>query len=343
MGPDAFDYDLPPERIAHQPANERADSRMLIVGDTLEHTHVRTLVEVLPKGALVVVNASKVVPARLFAARGDGRSFELLLCAPGPGQGPGSTVRAWVRNAKRLRARDVLSVAGLQLRFEGHDDVDPRARTFVVEQGEVLAACHAEGAIPLPPYIARPEGPDAHDRDRYQTVFASAEGSVAAPTAGLHLDPSTVSALDPARITLHVGPGTFLPMEAQDVREHRVGSERFEVDETAATRIQAARDEGRPIVAVGTTVTRTLETLGLGGRAVEAGSGQTDLVITPGHRFEVVTHLLTNFHLPRSSLLMLVCSLGGRERVLAAYREAVTADYRFYSYGDCMLVCPPKT
>ena len=342
MGPEAFDFVLPPEQIAHAPAAERTASRMLVLGDTTRHAHVRDLPQHLPSDALVVVNASKVVPARLHATREDGREFELLLCAPGPGQGPGTAVKAWVRNAKKLKPGQHLSAGALVLRFEGADDIDPRARVFTVTEGDVLTACQGTGEIPLPPYIARPEGPDAADRERYQTVFASAAGSVAAPTAGLHFDEAMVAALKPAHVTLHVGPGTFLPMEAEDVRDHRVGAERFSIDAENAARIQEARDAGRPIVAVGTTATRTLETLGRAGGPLEASTGETDLMITPGHRFTVVTHLLTNFHLPRSSLLMLVCSLGGRERVLAAYEEAVREGYRFYSYGDCMLVCPSQ-
>lgn len=342
MGPEAFDFTLPPEQIAHAPAAERTASRMLVLGEDVTHRHARDLPGCLPEDALVVVNSSKVVPARLHTQRDDGRVFELLLCAPGAGQGPGATIKAWVRNAKKLRPGQCVRAGALTLQLEGTDDVDPRARVFTVLEGEVLTACQGMGEIPLPPYIPRPEGPDAHDRERYQTVFAQAAGSVAAPTAGLHFDQAMVDALDPARVTLHVGPGTFLPMEAEDVRDHRVGAERYAVDAHNAARIQAAREAGRPIVAVGTTATRTLETLGRDGGPVEAGQGETDMMITPGHRFQVVTHLLTNFHLPRSSLLMLVCSLGGRERVLAAYAEAVREGYRFYSYGDCMLVCPQK-
>lgn len=343
MGPQAYDFVLPPEQIAHAPAPERTASRMLVLGAEVGHRHVRDLLEVLPQDALVVVNTSKVVPARLHGTRGDGRRFEVLLCAPGAGQGPGTRVKAWVRNAKKLKPGQRLAFEGaLELAYVGPDDVDPRARVFEVTAGDVLAACEAKGEVPLPPYIARPEGPRPEDRDRYQTVFAAAAGSVAAPTAGLHLDDAMVERLKPAHVTLHVGPGTFLPMEAEDVRDHRVGAERYAIDAENAARIQAARDAGRPIVAVGTTATRTLETLGREGRPIEAGSGETDLMITPGHAFQVVTHLLTNFHLPRSSLLMLVCCLGGRERVLAAYEEAVREGYRFYSYGDCMLVCPQR-
>ncbi|MCR9164868.1 MAG: tRNA preQ1(34) S-adenosylmethionine ribosyltransferase-isomerase QueA [Nannocystaceae bacterium] len=344
MGPQDYDFTLPPEQIAHAPAPERTASRMLVLGAGVEHRHVRDLPDLLPPDALVVVNTSKVVPARLHGTRDDGRRFEVLLCAPAPGQGPGTRVTAWVRNAKKLQPGQRLAFRdALELAFVGRDALDPRARVFEVTAGDVLAACEAGGEIPLPPYIARPDGPHREDEERYQTVFAAAEGSVAAPTAGLHLDAAMVERLDPARVTLHVGPGTFLPMEADDVRDHRVGAERYAIEAHDAARIQAARDAGRPIVAVGTTATRTLETLGRDGRRIEAGAGETDLMITPGHRFEVVTHLLTNFHLPRSSLLMLVCCLGGRERVLAAYEEAVAQGYRFYSYGDCMLVGPAQS
>jgi S-adenosylmethionine:tRNA ribosyltransferase-isomerase len=338
VGPEAFDYVLPPEQIAQAPAAQRAQARLLRVGPPPLHTRVAQLPEHLPAGALVVLNHSKVVPARLTALRNDDRTFELLLSAPAAGQGPGTEVLAWVRGAKRLRPEDVLVVGDLALRYVGVDATDPRARRFVVHTGEVLAACRTHGEVPLPPYIARPGGPSADDRDRYQTVFAEPEGSVAAPTAGLHLERELLDAIDTVAITLHVGPGTFLPMEAPDVRAHRVGAERFEIDERAAGRIEAARVEGRPIVAVGTTVTRALESVVAQHGRVVSGASTTELVITPGFVFELVTHLMTNFHLPRSSLLMLVCSFAGRRRVLTAYEEAVAAGYRFYSYGDCMLV-----
>lgn len=339
MGPEAFDYLLPPEQIAQAPAPRRSEARLFVaLGERRAHATVAGLAEHLPAGALVVVNASKVVPARVHATREDGRVFELLVCDPAEGQGPGRRVRAWVRAAKRLHAGDVLGVGPLQLRLVGPDAVDPRARVFEVLAGEVLPALHAHGAVPLPPYVQRPAGPDALDRDRYQTVYAGPEGSVAAPTAGLHFEPEALARLDVAMLTLHVGPGTFLPMDVADVRAHRVGPERVRLDVEAAGRIAAARAEGRPIVAVGTTVTRALEGIAAETSSLRAFDGPIDLVITPGFRFRIVTHLLTNFHLPRSSLLMLVCSLAGRERVLSCYAEAVRAGYRFYSYGDCMLV-----
>ncbi|RMG99394.1 MAG: tRNA preQ1(34) S-adenosylmethionine ribosyltransferase-isomerase QueA [Deltaproteobacteria bacterium] len=344
MGPEDFDYDLPPERIAQHPAPERADARLLVVGSGLLDVRVRHLpdvaAEVFSARPLFVANDSRVVPARLEATRRrDGRTFELLLCAPAPGQRVGTEVAAWVRGAKRLREGDVLRAPGLALRLLGRDAVDPRARRFRVEEGEVLTALERGGRVPLPPYIARP--PDRRDEVRYQTIFARDPGSVAAPTAGLHFDENLRSTLDMVHVTLHVGPGTFLPIEAEDVREHKVGAERFRVSEEAASRIEAARAAGRPVVAVGTTVTRVLETVaGREDGRVVACEGTTDLVIVPGHRFRVIDALWTNFHLPRSSLLMLVCAFGGRERILAAYRHAVAAGYRFYSYGDAMLVLP---
>jgi len=340
MGPEAFDYALPPEQIAQEPAARRGDSRLLVcTGPAPVHARARALVEHLPADALVVVNASRVVPARLEATRGDGRAFELLLCAPAAGQGAGTTVRAWVRGAKKLRPGEALRAGGLSLRYEGPDEVDPRARRLLVTEGEVLPTLASHGALPLPPYIARPHGPAASDHERYQTVYARTEGSVAAPTAGLHLDREQLARLDVVELLLHVGPGTFLPMDVADVTLHRVGSERVTLTAAAAERIEAARAAGRPIVAVGTTTTRALE----GIAAAHDGQlppteGTTSLVIAPGFRFRVVTHLLTNFHLPRSSLLMLVCALAGRSRVLSWYREAVREGYRFYSYGDCMLV-----
>jgi S-adenosylmethionine:tRNA ribosyltransferase-isomerase len=216
-------------------------------------------------------------------------------------------------------------------------------------QGGLLAACEVAGEIPLPPYIeaARrqlPSPPAVDDRHRYQTVYATSPGAVAAPTAGLHFTPELLARLEAeghtiARITLHVGPGTFRPVTTADPSQHRLDAERFVVDAEAAARIRLAQDQGRPVVAVGTTVVRTLETLARRGPIV-AAAGSTDLLILPGDGFRVVTDLITNFHLPKSSLLMLVSAFAGRENVLAAYREAIHRGYRFYSYGDAMFIRP---
>jgi S-adenosylmethionine:tRNA ribosyltransferase-isomerase len=348
LRPADFDFELPPEQIAQQPPARRREARLLFVPSEgpVEHRRVAELGQLIarePRPPLIVVNDSRVVPARVYARRETGKRFELLIVDPAD-LGPGAKLRAWIRGAKKLRPGELLRVEGtdLSLRYAGRAAApDTRACTLEIVEGSLLPALEAAGELPLPPYIARPEGPSAADRERYQTVFARDRGSVAAPTAGLHFDRELLAGFDHVALTLHVGPGTFLPIEAEDVREHRVGRERYAISSEAAARIEAARSEGRPILAVGTTVTRTLESVAAahGGRVVP-GEGATELVITPGHRFLVVDRLLTNFHLPRSSLLMLVCSFGGRERVLAAYREAVAAGYRFYSYGDCMLVTP---
>lgn len=360
--PEAFAFELPAQLIAQEPAARRRDARLMVLAEGITHSRIDRLPEHLAAlGAtrpLVVLNHSAVVPARIFATRArDGRRFELLVCRPAPA-GPGHRILAWVRGAKKLRVGDVLQVGELVLRVPdaepatSPDPVDARARAFMIESGALLPALQAHGSLPLPPYVARPEGPTDADRTRYQTVFASQPGSVAAPTASLHFDEQMLGSLDTVSVCLHVGPGTFLPMDVDDVQAHRVGAERFEVDAAAVRTIAAAKAAGRRVIAVGTTVTRTLETLGArpGGlegaleEALRQPSGrllaETDLVIRPGFRFSVVDALMTNFHLPRSSLLMLVCSFGGRERVLGAYAEAVREGYRFYSYGDSMLVSP---
>lgn len=340
MGPELYDYELPQELVAQEPAARRGDARMMVLLGAGEpvHARARELPRHLDPRALVVVNDSRVVPARVHVTHA-GREMELLICDPRPGLAPGATFRAWVRGAKRLKAGDVVQHGEHVARYVEEDPVDPRARVFRVEAGEWMEVMRERGEIPLPPYIRRPQGPSTEDAVRYQTVYANQPGSVAAPTAGLHWEPEVLAQLDVVRLTLHVGPGTFLPLEAKDVRAHKVGAERIEVGEDAARRIAAAKAEGRPIVAIGTTVTRALEAVAQAhGGVVAPYAGETDLVITPGFSFKVIDALITNFHLPRSSLLMLVCSFGGRERVLAAYAAAVAERYRFYSYGDCMVL-----
>jgi S-adenosylmethionine:tRNA ribosyltransferase-isomerase len=320
------------------------------------HTFFGALGAFLRPRSLVVLNDTRVIPARLWAAKpGGGRAEVLLVERSGP---PGTGVEwsedwaALARGLARLPAGAVLrfaddlqaeilargSAGRVELRFRGRG------------AGGLLARAEQVGAMPLPPYVeaARKRaglgGPElaADDRARYQTVYAREPGAVAAPTAGLHFTDELLVALaaaghEIARITLHVGPGTFRPVTAADPREHRLQAERYDVSSAAAASLRRARAEGRPVVAVGTTVVRTLETLAARGEIV-AGSGATDLCILPGAQFRVVTDLVTNFHLPRSSLLMLVAAFAGREPVLEAYAEAIRHRYRFYSYGDAMFI-----
>ncbi len=336
---DDFDYHLPAERIA-QHAAPRGASRLLVLAATggRRQRRIADLPELLEPGDLLVVNDSRVLPARLFTRRRPGGgTVELLLVerlAP----------RCWTalaRPGRRLRPGSVLEIAGaLELRVDGvGDDGLYRLRG----DRPLAPLLESHGHVPLPPYIQRSDEPA--DRERYQTIFARAPGSVAAPTAGLHFDRRLLADLERRRIevcklTLHVGPGTFQPIRSGPIDEHRMAGERFAVTPQAAAQVGRARQRGGRVVAVGTTTVRALESVATGSGLIEAGSGRTELFIRPGHRFRVVDLLLTNFHLPRSTLLLLVCALGGRERVLAAYREAVAEAYRFYSYGDAMLVDP---
>ena len=338
---DDFDYHLPAERIA-QHAAPRGESRLLILaaeGDR-RHRRIGELPELLEPGDLLVVNDSRVLPARLFARRrpGGGRVELLLVERLAPGRWT-----ALARPGRRLRPGSVLEIAGeSELRVEGIGDDG----LYQLRGDRPLAPLlESHGHMPLPPYIQRSDEPA--DRQRYQTVFARAPGSIAAPTAGLHFDNRLLAELERrgievCKLTLHVGPGTFQPIRSGRTDEHRMAGERFEVTPEAAAQVAGVRRRGGRVVAVGTTTVRTLETVATDDGLVEATAGRTELFIRPGHRFRVVDLLLTNFHLPRSTLLLLVCALGGRERVLAAYREAVAEGYRFYSYGDAMLVEPSK-
>ena len=347
MNVSEFDFALPEQLIAQAPPVERGSSRLMLVDRrTARWTHhvISDLPALLTSGDLLVVNDSRVFPARLLGHRDpSGGHVECLLLRrldpdrwdvlmhPGQKLRPGTRAR-FGEGATALVA-EVL---------EEHTFGRRTVRLTREGGGSVSEAIDAIGHMPLPPYIKRPDA--AGDRDRYQTVYARVSGSVAAPTAGLHLTPAILDSLtahgvDRASITLHVGYGTFKPMRGDDVDAHVVDPEPFDVSEQAATSIEAARARARRIVAVGTTTTRTLEAVAASaaGRIV-AASGEADLFIRPGFQFQVVNGLLTNFHLPKSSLLVLVCAFAGRALVLDAYRAAVADGYRFYSYGDAMLV-----
>jgi S-adenosylmethionine:tRNA ribosyltransferase-isomerase len=333
-----FDYELPPSSIAQEPV-PRGESRLLVLDreGPDRHARIRDLPRLLRPGDLLVLNDTRVIPARLYGRRAGagGASFELLLVEK-------TGEREWdalVRPGRRARPGTVVELdAGLAAEVLAKD---PDGRHTLRFSEPVEPHLDRLGHIPLPPYIQRPDTPE--DRERYQTVYARSPGAVAAPTAGLHFSEELLREIEAAgveiaRVTLHVGIGTFRPVSAERIEEHRMDSERYEVSEEAAGAFRRVRARGGRVVAVGTTVVRTLEGVALaGGGEVRAGAGATDLFITPGFPFQVVDVLLTNFHLPRSTLLMLVSAFAGRERVLAAYREAVRQGYRFYSYGDAML------
>jgi S-adenosylmethionine:tRNA ribosyltransferase-isomerase len=337
LRPEDFDYPLSVDRIAVEPASPRDAARLLVVGKGLEDRRIHDLPELLEPGDLIVVNDTKVRRARLFGHRPTGGKVELLLLR----RTPGGEYESLVRAHKRLKPGETVALDGglSATLFErpGGGAVWRVAITGGLGGSDVEEAIERVGHVPLPPYIKRPDRDE--DRESYQTIFAKHVGSAAAPTAGLHFTPALLEQLGArgvqiARITLHVGYGTFAPVDAERIEEHRLLAEEFEVTEEAAEAI--ARRRGR-LVAVGTTTTRVLESLARTG-GIRPARGTTDLFLYPGCPFLAVEGLLTNFHLPRSSLLMLVSALAGRERVLAAYAHALVAGYRFYSYGDAMLV-----
>lgn len=344
----SYGFDLPADRVAQVPAPLRTASRLMVLprrsGAQRDHAF-GDLPGLLRAGDLLVVNDTRVIPARLFARKETGGRVELLVLDRFPGR-----FRAMFGTHRGLRPGARLE---LLTPDRGPSGIHARVESVVGDGSAHLAVESPDtdvdgllarlGHMPLPPYIRREDDRFRElDRERYQTVFAREPGAVAAPTAGLHFTPDLLAELEAAgvltaRITLHVGPGTFKPIMVEDVRQHDVGLERFAIPGQAADRINQALDEGRRVIAVGTTVTRTLESAGVSGRVV-AGEGATRLLIAPGHRFRVVSGLVTNFHLPGSSLIVLVSAFAGRQRVLAAYRHAVRSGYRFYSYGDAMLV-----
>lgn len=328
-----FDYDLPPELIAQEAVEPRDAARLMVLdrrAGSTAHRSARDLPDLLDPGDLLVANDTKVLPARLAARRATGGRVEVLLIRPRPG----GTWQAMIRSGGRVRPGDVLRVGEGSVVVSGHDGDDWTVRIEGMEPAEMMAL---HGKAPLPPYIKRPLTGDARaarDAERYQTVFSRASGAVAAPTAGLHFTPDLIARLQGAGVrwttlTLHVGPGTFRTADGAAPEP-----ERYEIPETTIREARRAKSEAKRIVAVGTTSCRALETWAASGRA----SGETELVVLPGHVFRAVDALLTNFHLPRTSLLALVCAFAGSGLARDAYEEAVKERYRFYSYGDAMLI-----
>ena len=341
MRTDEFDYQLPTELIAQHPPAERDAARMLVLDPSsgLVDRTVRDLPEYLEAGDVLVLNDSRVLPARLIGRRRDGGEAEVLLLRPLP-EGH-SRWEALIRPARRLDlgSRVTFDNSALAVAIEARGGETATVRLDGV--ADPLSEVRRIGEMPTPPYIKE----RLVDRERYQTVYARAEGSAAAPTAGLHFTPELLSAVRDrgvgvAFVTLHVGLDTFRPVRVDDPAEHRIHREWYRVDEASAGAINQAHREGGRVIAVGTTCVRVLESAATNGR-VAAGEGWTGLFILPGYRFRVVDAMLTNFHLPRSTLLMLVSAFAGRDRVLAAYAAAIERRYRFYSFGDCMLVTSP--
>lgn len=337
-----LDYDLPDELIAQEPLEQRDASRLLLIdvdAARIEHRRFIELPNLLPP-SLFIFNDTRVFPARLIGRKASGGSVELLLLRKAH-QGFDRWL-AMGRSSKGLRVGMELSLCDGRIRGRIVRTMD-RGQVEVDLEGEdeVDRLIERVGGVPLPPYIRR--APVDADRERYQTVYARKSGAVAAPTAGLHFGERTLGALQEAGhviayVTLHVGPGTFRPVKAETLSQHEMHEEAYDVPSSTAEVIERARSHGRPIVAVGTTVVRTLESaVGSDGEVVP-GAGNTKLFIRPGYRFRVVDHLVTNFHLPRSTLLALVMALAGAELTKRAYREAVERRYRFYSYGDAMLI-----
>jgi S-adenosylmethionine:tRNA ribosyltransferase-isomerase len=340
---DEFDFALPEELIALRPARPRPASRLLVArGDAIDDSTVARLGDWLEPGDLLVFNDTKVIPARLTGHRrrdaGEAR-IEVTLIAP-----EGELWRALARPGKRLAVGDNIGFGPLTAQVRGKEGAEillafDRAGTAFEQALEVA------GEMPLPPYIAARRPPDARDREDYQTVFATRRGAVAAPTAALHFDAGLLAELGArgvrsTRLTLHVGAGTFLPVTAERIEDHRMHAERGEIGPEAANAVAATIAAGRRVIPVGTTALRLLETAATGPRAIAPWRGSTDIFIRPGHEFRVADGLMTNFHLPRSTLLMLVAALMGIERIRTIYAHAIAARYRFFSYGDSSLLLP---
>jgi S-adenosylmethionine:tRNA ribosyltransferase-isomerase len=344
MRVDEFDFAFPRELIAERPIEPRDAARLLVVGAVLEDRRIGDLPGLLRPGDVLVVNDTRVIPVRLQGRRGEAAIEVTLHRDLG-----GGLWRAFAKGARRLKPGDAVTFgpgfAAEVAKKEAEGDIVLR---FTVEGAALSALLERFGQMPLPPYIHRPKTGNPADRLDYQTIFAARDGAVAAPTAGLHFTPALIAALRAAGIaietvTLHVGAGTFLPVKVEDTRDHRMHAEFGVIEPDAAQRLNAAREAGRRIVAVGTTSLRLLESAADERGIIQPFAAETQLFITPGYRFRAIDVLLTNFHLPRSTLFMLVAAFAGLERMKAAYAHAIAERYRFFSYGDATLLFPESS
>jgi S-adenosylmethionine:tRNA ribosyltransferase-isomerase len=340
FSPSDYHFDLPPELVAQEPAAQREESRLLHVhtDGTLSDHRFPDIVEMLPADAVLVANDTRVIPARVLGHKASGGRVELLFLEPEPDQGE-HVWRCLARARRPLRPGQFVQIDGTDVSVELASDRAVDGSVLVRVPSDTLELLEHVGHVPLPRYIQREDRPT--DRERYQTMFAKVPGAVASPTAGLHMTPAIIEKLQQrgvslATVTLHVGYGTFEPIRVDDIRHHHMHRERYLIPAETAELVAT----GRPIVALGTTALRALESAATAPRTLHAGPATTELFIYPGspHEWRVVDHLITNFHLPESTLLMLVCAFAGTERVMAAYRHSVAERYRFFSYGDAMLL-----
>lgn len=348
-----YDYNLPEELIAQMPADKRDNSRMMVLNRkdrTISHKHFYDIVDLIEPNTLLVMNNTKVLPARLIGHKDTGAKIEVFLLKQNSKmQDEHENWEVLIKPSKRVKSDTIIKIS---------DELSVRAIKRLEENGEwlvelifngnnVLDVLHRNGNIPLPPYIERKipnEDLKKLDFERYQTVYAKDEGSVAAPTAGLHFTKEILKKLENkgvelAYVTLNVGLGTFRPVQCENVENHKMHSETFEISEKAAEQINRAKAEGKKIVAVGTTTVRTLETAYKKFGCIKACHDHSELFIYPPYEFKVIDNLITNFHLPKSTLLMLVSALAGKDFIFDAYKEAIENKYRFFSYGDCMYIC----
>jgi len=345
FAPSDYNFELPPELIAQTPAAERDASRLLHVASDggLADLMFADIVELLPPDGVLIANDTYVIPARVMGHKVSGGRVELLFLEPEEGATTPAGTEAWrclARARRPLKPGQLIAIDGTNTQIEILSERQGAEGSVVVAvPGDTYALLDRVGHVPLPRYIQRDDAPE--DRTRYQTMFARVPGAVAAPTAGLHMTPAiadrlTARGVSLATVTLHVGYGTFEPIRTDDIRQHHMHRERYTIPEATAALVAS----GRPIVALGTTALRALESAATAPRALKPGAGVTELFVYPGsgHEFPAVDHLITNFHLPESTLMMLVCAFAGTERVLAAYRHAVAQRYRFFSYGDAMLL-----
>lgn len=354
MRVDIFDFELDKELIAKEPANPRDHSRLLDLSETdaINDRHFYDLPSLLKAGDVLVFNDTKVIPARLYGVRGEAK-VEVTLYHPEDG------IKWWsfIKNSKRLHAGDVInfytdeidaSASDFQARVVQKDEEDGTLIEFLCGAEQLGAKLEKYGSMPLPPYIKRDKPGDGlwnkfNDKENYQTVYACHEGAVAAPTAGLHFTPTVLKALEEKGVqkvflTLHVGAGTFLPVKTEDTQNHKMHAEYGHVSKEAAEIINQAKREGRRVIAVGTTSVRLLESVVDENGHVHEFTGETDIFITPGYKFKVIDMIITNFHLPKSTLFMLICAIAGTERMKEAYAHAIKSRYRFYSYGDSSIL-----